>query len=55
MHWLRIDRYYSSGETFKADDQTKEDIDGLETFDIWKMEQASENPRRISACDVSAL
>ena len=47
MHWLRIDRYYSSGETFKADDQTKEDIDGLgdslSTFG--KMEQASENPQ----------
>ena len=47
MHWLRIDRYYSSGETFKADDQTKEDIaglgDSLTTFG--KMEQASENPQ----------
>jgi molybdopterin-containing oxidoreductase family iron-sulfur binding subunit len=47
MHWLRIDRYYSSGETFKADDQTKEDIDGLgdslSTFG--KMEQASQNPQ----------
>ncbi len=47
MHWLRIDRYYSSGESFKADDQTKEDIDGLgdslSTFG--KMEQASKNPQ----------
>ena len=29
MHWLRIDRYYSSGESFVDDNQTKEDISGL--------------------------
>ncbi len=29
MHWLRIDRYYSSEETFEADDTKKEDFSGL--------------------------
>ena len=29
MHWLRIDRYYSSNDTFAGDDQKKEDMDGL--------------------------
>ena len=29
MHWLRIDRYYSSEESFEADNEKKEDIDGL--------------------------
>jgi len=47
MHWLRIDRYYSSGETFGEDYQTKEDISGigdsLTTFG--GMESASENPQ----------
>ena len=47
MHWLRIDRYYSSGITFEEDNQTKEDISGigdsLTTFG--EMENASENPQ----------
>jgi len=47
MHWLRIDRYYSSDETFEGDNQTKENISGigdsLSTFG--KMEQAAENPQ----------
>ena len=47
MHWLRIDRYYSSDETFEGDNQTKENIaglgDSLTTFG--QMEQASENPQ----------
>ncbi len=47
MHWLRIDRYYSSDETFEGDLSTKENISGvgdsLTTFG--KMEQASENPQ----------
>ena len=47
MHWLRIDRYYSSEETFEGDDQTKDDISGLSdsltTFG--QMEKASENPQ----------
>jgi molybdopterin-containing oxidoreductase family iron-sulfur binding subunit len=29
MHWLRIDRYYSSEDTFAADDHKKESFDGL--------------------------
>ncbi|AUC83281.1 TAT-variant-translocated molybdopterin oxidoreductase [Lacinutrix sp. Bg11-31] len=29
MHWLRIDRYYSSEESFSADDAKKEGFDGL--------------------------
>jgi len=29
MHWLRIDRYYSSEETFAADDKKKEEFSGL--------------------------
>jgi len=47
MHWLRIDRYYSSDETFEGDLSTKENISGigdsLTTFG--QMEQASENPQ----------
>mgnify|MGYP003625440796 CR=1 FL=1 len=29
MHWLRIDRYYSSEDTFEADNTKKEEFDGL--------------------------
>ncbi len=29
MHWLRIDRYYSSESTFAGDDKKKEEFDGL--------------------------
>ncbi|MGB1230732.1 MAG: 4Fe-4S dicluster domain-containing protein, partial [Winogradskyella sp.] len=29
MHWLRIDRYYSSNDTFEGDNTEKENIDGL--------------------------
>ncbi|QBZ96833.1 TAT-variant-translocated molybdopterin oxidoreductase [Flavobacterium sangjuense] len=29
MHWLRIDRYYSSEETFAEDNEKKENFDGL--------------------------
>ncbi len=29
MHWLRIDRYYSSEESFEADDAKKDNFDGL--------------------------
>ncbi len=47
MHWLRIDRYYSSDATFAGDVETKENISGigdsLTTFG--EMEQASENPQ----------
>ena len=47
MHWLRIDRYYSSDDTFQGDVETKENIagigDSLTTFG--RMEQAAENPQ----------
>jgi molybdopterin-containing oxidoreductase family iron-sulfur binding subunit len=47
MHWLRIDRYYSSEDTFAGDNERKENIAGLSsslsTFN--EMEQAAENPQ----------
>ena len=47
MHWLRIDRYYSSDETFEGDNTTKDNIEGLgsslSTFG--EMEIPSENPQ----------
>ncbi len=47
MHWLRIDRYYSSDETFEGDNTIKENIEGLgsslSTFG--EMETPSENPQ----------
>ena len=47
MHWLRIDRYYSSDETFEGDNETKENISGLgdSLTTFGRMEQASENPQ----------
>ena len=50
MHWLRIDRYYSSEETFVEDLERKENANGLfgETGvkdTLISMEQASENPQ----------
>ncbi len=47
MHWLRIDRYYSSESTFEGDVERKEGIAGLSsslsTFN--EMEKAGENPQ----------
>jgi MoCo/4Fe-4S cofactor protein with predicted Tat translocation signal len=47
MHWLRIDRYYSSESTFKGDNERKENIAGLSsslsTFN--EMEKAGDNPQ----------
>jgi len=59
MHWLRIDRYYSSQDSFAGDDMAKEEFDGLglgnymfgdrkgkgslSGFD--RLERASENPQ----------
>lgn len=47
MHWLRIDRYYSSEETFAGDNERKDNIAGLSsslsTFN--EMEHASDNPQ----------
>tara|TARA_B110000444_G_scaffold73755_1_gene69325 strand:- start:22291 stop:25383 length:3093 start_codon:yes stop_codon:yes gene_type:complete len=47
MHWLRIDRYYSSEDSFESDNETIDNISGLgdslSTFG--EMENASENPQ----------
>ncbi|MES2240354.1 MAG: TAT-variant-translocated molybdopterin oxidoreductase [Bacteroidota bacterium] len=47
MHWLRIDRYYSSESTFEGDNERKENIAGLSsslsTFN--EMEKPGENPQ----------
>ncbi|QDW20124.1 TAT-variant-translocated molybdopterin oxidoreductase [Flavobacterium sp. KBS0721] len=47
MHWLRIDRYYSSESTFEGDNERKENIAGLSsslsTFN--EMEKPGDNPQ----------
>jgi molybdopterin-containing oxidoreductase family iron-sulfur binding subunit len=47
MHWLRIDRYYSSEESFAGDDEKKENISGLGSSlsEFGELEHASENPQ----------
>jgi molybdopterin-containing oxidoreductase family iron-sulfur binding subunit len=47
MHWLRIDRYYSSQETFAGDIVVKEEASGLlDTVSTFSdMEDPSENPQ----------
>ena len=50
MHWLRIDRYYSSETTFELDNEKKESFDGLfgdkgSLGGFGEMEHASENPQ----------
>ena len=50
MHWLRIDRYYSSAETFEGDNERKEELSGLFGEDgslqgFGKMEDPSANPQ----------
>ncbi len=47
MHWLRIDRYYSSEETFESDLEKKENISGLGSSlsEYGEMENASANPQ----------
>jgi len=50
MHWLRIDRYYSSESTFEGDIEKKENFDGLfgdkgSLGGFGEMELASENPQ----------
>lgn len=47
MHWLRIDRYYSSEESFEGDNEKKENISGLGSSlsEFGEMEHASENPQ----------
>jgi len=50
MHWLRIDRYYSSEDTFEQDDTKKEEFDGLfgdkgSLGGFGEMEHPSTNPQ----------
>ncbi|MGX1928741.1 TAT-variant-translocated molybdopterin oxidoreductase [Flagellimonas sp. 2504JD4-2] len=50
MHWLRIDRYYSSEDTFEQDDEKKEGMEGLwgdngSLGGFREMEDASANPQ----------
>ncbi|WP_417619900.1 TAT-variant-translocated molybdopterin oxidoreductase [Oceanihabitans sediminis] len=47
MHWLRIDRYYSSEESFGDDLEKKNNISGLSSSlsEFGELEQASENPQ----------
>ena len=47
MHWLRIDRYYSSEDTFKNDNKVKEESEGLlDSLSILTgMETPSDNPQ----------
>ncbi|MDX1461713.1 MAG: TAT-variant-translocated molybdopterin oxidoreductase [Marinirhabdus sp.] len=47
MHWLRIDRYYSSEESFESDLEKKENISGLGSSlsEYGEMENPSVNPQ----------
>ena len=50
MHWLRIDRYYSSETTFEGDNNKKDGFDGLfgdngSLGGFGQLEHASENPQ----------
>ena len=47
MHWLRIDRYYSSEESFEADNEKKDSIKGISSSmnDFGEMENPSANPQ----------
>ena len=47
MHWLRIDRYYSSDTSFLNDTKNKEDISGLsDSLTVFgEMEDPNENPQ----------
>ena len=50
MHWLRIDRYYSSEETFADDDKKKEEFSGLfgdqgSLGGFGELENPTENPQ----------
>jgi len=47
MHWLRIDRYYSSEETFNKDNNRKDGISGLsDSLSVFgQMEEPSNNPQ----------
>jgi len=47
MHWLRIDRYYSSEESFEGDNEKKNNFSGLgeSLSGFGSMEEPSENPQ----------
>ena len=50
MHWLRIDRYYSSEDTFAGDNEKKESFDGLfgdkgSLGGFGSMEHPADNPQ----------
>lgn len=50
MHWLRIDRYYSSEDTFAGDNEKKENFDGLfgekgSLGGFGSMEHPADNPQ----------
>ncbi|MEO0571138.1 MAG: TAT-variant-translocated molybdopterin oxidoreductase [Bacteroidota bacterium] len=50
MHWLRIDRYYSSEDTFEGDNEKKENMNGLSGENgslggFLEMEDPAENPQ----------
>ena len=47
MHWLRVDRYYSSQDSFEGDNDKKDNISGLGSSlsEFGEMESASENPQ----------
>ncbi|WP_281989291.1 TAT-variant-translocated molybdopterin oxidoreductase [Aquimarina aggregata] len=47
MHWLRIDRYYSSQDTFDTDNVKKDNIAGLGSSlsEFGEMESPAENPQ----------
>ena len=50
MHWLRIDRYYSSEDTFEGDNERKDNLDGLwgengSLGGFGEMEDPAENPQ----------
>jgi len=47
MHWLRIDRYYSSETTFREDEKKKEETKGLtkNIRTLSKLEKAAANPQ----------
>ncbi|GAB2764776.1 TAT-variant-translocated molybdopterin oxidoreductase [Salinimicrobium soli] len=49
MHWLRVDRYYSSEDTFEADVEKKDNMSGLgdALSQFGEMEMASDNPQTV--------
>lgn len=49
MHWLRIDRYYSSEESFEKDLEKKENMSGLgdALSQFGEMEHAADNPQTV--------